>query len=174
MPKYILINRQRTVLLLLLSSFLFKSGFHCSQEAVLLTMAPRLLYMMGAGRQVRAVLGTPTIQTHHHGKKQSVDRHAHVCNQTIPQYLTSSCFPSVHRADDEYEFAYDDEPSPSPQGYGGTPNPQTPGYPEVPSPQVNPQYNPQTPGTPAMWGLNQMHKAFVLTWEYVKLSVFAP
>nr|AAH57529.1 Supt5h protein [Danio rerio] len=57
--------------------------------------------------------------------------------------------------DDEYEFAYDDEPSPSPQGYGGTPNPQTPGYPEVPSPQVNPQYNPQTPGTPAMYNTDQ-------------------
>lgn len=55
------------------------------------------------------------------------------------------------RQDEDYEFSYDDEPSPSPQGYGGTPNPQTPGYPEVPSPQVNPQYNPQTPGTPAMW-----------------------
>uniref|UniRef100_A0A8C2GVJ2 Transcription elongation factor SPT5 n=1 Tax=Cyprinus carpio TaxID=7962 RepID=A0A8C2GVJ2_CYPCA len=52
-------------------------------------------------------------------------------------------------------FAYDDEPSPSPQGYGGTPNPQTPGYPEVPSPQVNPQYNPQTPGTPAMYNTDQ-------------------
>ncbi len=64
--------------------FFLNPSFSCSQEAVLLTMAPRLLYMMGAGRQVRAALGTPTIQTHHHGKKQSVDRHAHVCNQTIP------------------------------------------------------------------------------------------
>ncbi|KAL0174112.1 hypothetical protein M9458_030080, partial [Cirrhinus mrigala] len=69
------------------------------------------------------------------------------CNQTVP-YTSTRCL-SVYRPDDEYEFAYDDEPSPSPQGYGGTPNPQTPGYPEVPSPQVNPQYNPQTPGTPA-------------------------
>uniref|UniRef100_A0A8C7JAV5 Transcription elongation factor SPT5 n=1 Tax=Oncorhynchus kisutch TaxID=8019 RepID=A0A8C7JAV5_ONCKI len=59
------------------------------------------------------------------------------------------------RADDDYEFGYDDEPSPSPQGYGGTPNPQTPGYPEVLSPQVNPQYNPQTPGTPAMYNTEQ-------------------
>lgn len=146
MPKYILIL-QRTVFLLL---FLCKPVFHCSQEAVLLTMAPRLLCMMGAGRQVRAGLGTPTIQTHHHGKKQSEDKHAHACNQTIPHTSTSSRFPSVFRPDDEFEFAYDDEPSPSPQGYSGTPNPQTPGYPEVPSPQVNPQYNPQTPGTPAM------------------------
>uniref|UniRef100_A0A8C2FJ82 Transcription elongation factor SPT5 n=1 Tax=Cyprinus carpio TaxID=7962 RepID=A0A8C2FJ82_CYPCA len=57
--------------------------------------------------------------------------------------------------DGPHSFAYDDEPSPSPQGYGGTPNPQTPGYPEVPSPQVNPQYNPQTPGTPAMYNTDQ-------------------
>uniref|UniRef100_A0A3Q1IHW3 Transcription elongation factor SPT5 n=1 Tax=Anabas testudineus TaxID=64144 RepID=A0A3Q1IHW3_ANATE len=55
----------------------------------------------------------------------------------------------------KYDFGYDDEPSPSPQGYGGTPNPQTPGYPEAPSPQVNPQYNPQTPGTPAMYNTEQ-------------------
>uniref|UniRef100_A0A669C733 Transcription elongation factor SPT5 n=1 Tax=Oreochromis niloticus TaxID=8128 RepID=A0A669C733_ORENI len=54
-----------------------------------------------------------------------------------------------------YDFGYDDEPSPSPQAYGTTPNPQTPGYPEVPSPQVNPQYNPQTPGTPAMYNTEQ-------------------
>lgn len=54
------------------------------------------------------------------------------------------------RNEEEYDFGFDEEPSPSPQGYGGTPNPQTPGYPDVPSPQVNPQYNPQTPGTPAM------------------------
>uniref|UniRef100_A0A7N8XYC3 Transcription elongation factor SPT5 n=1 Tax=Mastacembelus armatus TaxID=205130 RepID=A0A7N8XYC3_9TELE len=59
------------------------------------------------------------------------------------------------RNDEDYDFGYDDEPSPSPQGYGGTPNPQTPGYPEVPSPQVNPQYNPQTPGTPAMYNTEQ-------------------
>uniref|UniRef100_A0A3Q1FU02 Transcription elongation factor SPT5 n=1 Tax=Acanthochromis polyacanthus TaxID=80966 RepID=A0A3Q1FU02_9TELE len=59
------------------------------------------------------------------------------------------------RNEEEYDFPYDDEPSPSPQGYGGTPNPQTPGYPEVPSPQVNPQYNPQTPGTPAMYNTEQ-------------------
>ncbi len=91
MPKYILINLQRTVFLLL-SSFLFKPVFHCSQEAVLLTMAPRLLYMMGAGRQVRAVLGTPTIQTHHHGKKQSVDRHAmYTIKQShIPHFILLS------------------------------------------------------------------------------------
>uniref|UniRef100_A0A3Q1EY02 Transcription elongation factor SPT5 n=1 Tax=Acanthochromis polyacanthus TaxID=80966 RepID=A0A3Q1EY02_9TELE len=57
--------------------------------------------------------------------------------------------PNTPSNEEEYDFPYDDEPSPSPQGYGGTPNPQTPGYPEVPSPQVNPQYNPQTPGTPA-------------------------
>uniref|UniRef100_A0A3P9NKA0 Transcription elongation factor SPT5 n=1 Tax=Poecilia reticulata TaxID=8081 RepID=A0A3P9NKA0_POERE len=57
--------------------------------------------------------------------------------------------PNTPSNDEEYDFGFDDEPSPSPQGYGGTPNPQTPGYPEVPSPQVNPQYNPQTPGTPA-------------------------
>lgn len=49
----------------------FLKVFYCSQEAVLLTMALRLLCMMGAGRQVRAVRGTQTIQTHHHGKKQS-------------------------------------------------------------------------------------------------------
>ncbi|NIG59893.1 hypothetical protein BU61_3499 [Pontoporia blainvillei] len=54
------------------------------------------------------------------------------------------------RAEEEYEYAFDDEPTPSPQAYGGTPNPQTPGYPDPSSPQVNPQYNPQTPGTPAM------------------------
>uniref|UniRef100_A0A4W3HGL2 Transcription elongation factor SPT5 n=1 Tax=Callorhinchus milii TaxID=7868 RepID=A0A4W3HGL2_CALMI len=54
------------------------------------------------------------------------------------------------RNDDEYDFPYDDEPSPSPQAYGGTPNPQTPGYTDVPSPQVNPPFNPQTPGTPAI------------------------
>ncbi|MGH0148415.1 UNVERIFIED_CONTAM: hypothetical protein FKN15_014145 [Acipenser sinensis] len=59
------------------------------------------------------------------------------------------------RADEDFEYGFDDEPSPSPQGYGGTPNPQTPGYPEVPSPQVNPQYNPQTPGTPAMYSTDQ-------------------
>lgn len=55
-----------------------------------------------------------------------------------------------NRAEEEYEYAFDDEPTPSPQAYGGTPNPQTPGYPDPSSPQVNPQYNPQTPGTPAM------------------------
>uniref|UniRef100_A0A8C5CEE5 Transcription elongation factor SPT5 n=1 Tax=Gadus morhua TaxID=8049 RepID=A0A8C5CEE5_GADMO len=59
------------------------------------------------------------------------------------------------RNEDDFDFGYGDEPSPSPQGYGGTPNPQTPGYPEVPSPQVNPQYNPQTPGTPAMYNTEQ-------------------
>lgn len=55
-----------------------------------------------------------------------------------------------HRAEEEFDYGYDDEPTPSPQGYGGTPNPQTPGYPDPSSPQVNPPYNPQTPGTPAM------------------------
>lgn len=59
------------------------------------------------------------------------------------------------RTEEDYEFTYEDEPSPSPQGYGSTPNPQTPGYPEAPSPQVNPQYNPQTPGTPAMYNTDQ-------------------
>uniref|UniRef100_A0A3Q2X824 Transcription elongation factor SPT5 n=1 Tax=Haplochromis burtoni TaxID=8153 RepID=A0A3Q2X824_HAPBU len=59
------------------------------------------------------------------------------------------------RNEEDYDFGYDDEPSPSPQAYGTTPNPQTPGYPEVPSPQVNPQYNPQTPGTPAMYNTEQ-------------------
>lgn len=58
--------------------------------------------------------------------------------------------PLSNRAEEEYEYAFDDEPTPSPQAYGGTPNPQTPGYPDPSSPQVNPQYNPQTPGTPAM------------------------
>ncbi|KAB0392239.1 hypothetical protein E2I00_011240, partial [Balaenoptera physalus] len=56
-----------------------------------------------------------------------------------------------NRAEEEYEYAFDDEPTPSPQAYGGTPNPQTPGYPDPSSPQVNPQYNPQTPGTPAIY-----------------------
>ncbi|MBV96332.1 Transcription elongation factor SPT5, partial [Eschrichtius robustus] len=59
------------------------------------------------------------------------------------------------RAEEEYEYAFDDEPTPSPQAYGGTPNPQTPGYPDPSSPQVNPQYNPQTPGTPAMYNTDQ-------------------
>ncbi|XP_040298487.1 transcription elongation factor SPT5 isoform X1 [Bufo bufo] len=59
------------------------------------------------------------------------------------------------RADEEYDYRYDDEPSPSPQGYGGTPNPQTPGYPDVPSPQVNAPFHPQTPGTPAMYNTDQ-------------------
>ncbi|KGL90063.1 Transcription elongation factor SPT5, partial [Charadrius vociferus] len=54
------------------------------------------------------------------------------------------------RADEDFEYGFDDEPTPSPQGYGGTPNPQTPGYPDPSSPQVNQPYNPQTPGTPAM------------------------
>ncbi|TWW68383.1 Transcription elongation factor SPT5 DRB sensitivity-inducing factor large subunit, partial [Takifugu flavidus] len=57
--------------------------------------------------------------------------------------------------EEEYDFGYDDEPSPSPQGYCRTPNPQTPGYLEVPSPQLNPQYNTQTPGTPAMYNTEQ-------------------
>lgn len=87
-------------------------------------------------------------QSKHTITVRSRARQIRTCNQTVPH--TSSRFFSVFRPDEEYEFAYDDEPSPSPQGYGGTPNPQTPGYPEVPSPQVNPQYNPQTPGTPAM------------------------
>uniref|UniRef100_A0A5F8G394 Transcription elongation factor SPT5 n=1 Tax=Monodelphis domestica TaxID=13616 RepID=A0A5F8G394_MONDO len=59
------------------------------------------------------------------------------------------------RAEEEYEYAFDDEPTPSPQAYGGTPNPQTPGYPDPSSPQVNAQYNPQTPGTPAMYNTDQ-------------------
>ncbi|XP_077466681.1 transcription elongation factor SPT5 [Stigmatopora argus] len=59
------------------------------------------------------------------------------------------------RNDEEYDFAYDDEPSPSPQGYGGASNPQTPGYPEAPSPPVNNTFNPQTPGTPAMYNTEQ-------------------
>uniref|UniRef100_A0A8C3I1B8 Transcription elongation factor SPT5 n=1 Tax=Chrysemys picta bellii TaxID=8478 RepID=A0A8C3I1B8_CHRPI len=59
------------------------------------------------------------------------------------------------RADEEFEYGFDDEPTPSPQGYGGTPNPQTPGYPDPSSPQVNPPYNPQTPGTPAMYNTDQ-------------------
>ncbi|KAK2511764.1 Supt5h, partial [Columba livia] len=54
------------------------------------------------------------------------------------------------RADEDFEYGFDDEPTPSPQGYGGTPNPQTPGYPDPSSPQVTQPYNPQTPGTPAM------------------------
>uniref|UniRef100_A0A670JFA7 Transcription elongation factor SPT5 n=1 Tax=Podarcis muralis TaxID=64176 RepID=A0A670JFA7_PODMU len=59
------------------------------------------------------------------------------------------------RADEEFDYGFDDEPTPSPQGYGGTPNPQTPGYPDPSSPQVNPPYNPQTPGTPAMYNTDQ-------------------
>ena len=55
------------------------------------------------------------------------------------------------RAEEEYEYAFDDEPTPSPQAYGGTPNPQTPGYPDPSSPQVNPQ----TPGTPAVYNTDQ-------------------
>lgn len=54
------------------------------------------------------------------------------------------------RTEEEFDYGFDDEPTPSPQGYGATPNPQTPGYPDPSSPQVNPPYNPQTPGTPAM------------------------
>ncbi|ETE63753.1 Transcription elongation factor SPT5, partial [Ophiophagus hannah] len=54
------------------------------------------------------------------------------------------------RPEEEFDYGFDDEPTPSPQGYGGTPNPQTPGYPDPSSPQVNPPYNPQTPGTPAI------------------------
>ncbi|KFO58669.1 Transcription elongation factor SPT5, partial [Corvus brachyrhynchos] len=54
------------------------------------------------------------------------------------------------RADEDFEYGFEDEPTPSPQGYGGTPNPQTPGYPDPASPQVSQPYNPQTPGTPAM------------------------
>ncbi|CAM9135509.1 unnamed protein product [Bubo scandiacus] len=59
------------------------------------------------------------------------------------------------RADEDFEYGFDDEPTPSPQGYGGTPNPQTPGYPDPSSPQVNQPYNPQTPGTPAMYNTDQ-------------------
>uniref|UniRef100_A0A8D2JF13 Transcription elongation factor SPT5 n=1 Tax=Varanus komodoensis TaxID=61221 RepID=A0A8D2JF13_VARKO len=59
------------------------------------------------------------------------------------------------RAEEEFDYGFDDEPTPSPQGYGGTPNPQTPGYPDPSSPQVNPPYNPQTPGTPAMYNTDQ-------------------
>ncbi|NXX22414.1 SPT5H factor, partial [Podargus strigoides] len=59
------------------------------------------------------------------------------------------------RADEDFEYGFDDEPTPSPQGYGGTPNPQTPGYPDPSSPQVNQPYNPQTPGTPAMYNTEQ-------------------
>lgn len=61
----------------------------------------------------------------------------------------SLCF-LLCRVDEDFVYRFDDEPTPSPQGYGGTPNPQTPGYPDPSSPQVNPPYNPQTPGTPAM------------------------
>lgn len=60
------------------------------------------------------------------------------------------CLSPVPRADEDFEYGFDDEPTPSPQGYGGTPNPQTPGYPDPSSPQVTQPYNPQTPGTPAM------------------------
>lgn len=59
------------------------------------------------------------------------------------------------RADEDFEYGFDDEPTPSPQGYGGTPNPQTPGYPDPSSPQVTQPYNPQTPGTPAMYNTDQ-------------------
>ncbi|XP_034294075.1 transcription elongation factor SPT5 isoform X1 [Pantherophis guttatus] len=59
------------------------------------------------------------------------------------------------RPEEEFDYGFDDEPTPSPQGYGGTPNPQTPGYPDPSSPQVNPLYNPQTPGTPAMYNTDQ-------------------
>ncbi|XP_015676506.1 transcription elongation factor SPT5, partial [Protobothrops mucrosquamatus] len=55
------------------------------------------------------------------------------------------------RTEEEFDYGFDDEPTPSPQGYGATPNPQTPGYPDPSSPPVNPPYNPQTPGTPAMY-----------------------
>uniref|UniRef100_A0A674GHL0 Transcription elongation factor SPT5 n=1 Tax=Taeniopygia guttata TaxID=59729 RepID=A0A674GHL0_TAEGU len=54
------------------------------------------------------------------------------------------------RADEDFEYGFEDEPTPSPQGYGGTPNPQTPGYPDPASPQVSQPYNPQTPGTPPL------------------------
>ncbi|XP_053908888.1 transcription elongation factor SPT5-like isoform X1 [Cuculus canorus] len=59
------------------------------------------------------------------------------------------------RADEDFEYGFEDEPTPSPQGYGGTPNPQTPGYPDPASPQVTQPYNPQTPGTPAMYNTEQ-------------------
>ncbi|KAL7980708.1 hypothetical protein Chor_001862 [Crotalus horridus] len=59
------------------------------------------------------------------------------------------------RTEEEFDYGFDDEPTPSPQGYGATPNPQTPGYPDPSSPQVNPPYNPQTPGTPAMYNTDQ-------------------
>ncbi|CAM9491533.1 unnamed protein product [Lampetra planeri] len=58
------------------------------------------------------------------------------------------------RQDDDFEYTFD-EPSPSPQPYGGQSTPQTPGYTDVPSPQVNTTYNPQTPGTPALYNTDQ-------------------
>lgn len=121
------------------------------QEAARLITALRPHCMMGAGRQVRVEHGTPTTPTHPPGYTQ----HQYDCLQYVSLcivmlffFLIDHCL--LSRNEEEYDFGFDDEPSPSPQGYGGTPNPQTPGYPEVPSPQVNPQYNPQTPGTPAM------------------------
>lgn len=102
--------------------------------------------MMGAGLQVRAERGTPATPTHLPGNTLTGKGGAFPSVLDLPPLYSSS----PRRNDEDYDFGYDDEPSPSPQGYGTTPNPQTPGYPEVPSPQVNPQYNPQTPGTPAM------------------------
>uniref|UniRef100_A0A3B3CKB0 Spt5 C-terminal domain-containing protein n=1 Tax=Oryzias melastigma TaxID=30732 RepID=A0A3B3CKB0_ORYME len=117
------------------------------QEAARPTMAPRPHCMMGAGRPVRAAPGTPATPTPPPGNPPPPS----VTGGRPPSSDTSA----LCRNDEEYDFGFDDEPSPSPQGYGGTPNPQTPGYPEVPSPQVNPQYNPQTPGTPAMYNTEQ-------------------
>lgn len=102
--------------------------------------------MMGAGLQVRAERGIPATPTHRPGD-------AVTGKHSVPSFFSSFCLTRdlfLLRNEEDYDFGYDDEPSPSPQAYGTTPNPQTPGYPEVPSPQVNPQYNPQTPGTPAM------------------------
>ncbi|TSN39346.1 Transcription elongation factor SPT5 [Bagarius yarrelli] len=125
------IRRDHTSVSICRVSGCFWMSSYLFQEAEHHITAPRPRCTMEVGHLVRVALGTPTIRIHPQGKKE---------------YLTNK---------QDYEFSYDDEPSPSPQGYGGTPNPQTPGYPEVPSPQVNPQYNPQTPGTPAMYNTDQ-------------------
>lgn len=117
------------------------------QEAERLTTALRPRCMMGAGLQVRVEPGTPATPTHLPGNTPPHHHHPALFVSVFIKFIFLLLF---YRNDEEYDFPYDDEPSPSPQAYGATPNPQTPGYPEVPSPQVNPQYNPQTPGTPAM------------------------
>lgn len=66
--------------------------YHRLQEAVHLTMALRRLCMMGVGHQVRVVHGTPTIQTHHHGKKNQ-----EIITQPFPQaimYINRNLSPS--------------------------------------------------------------------------------